>query len=210
MNRSPVEGAPWREPRNTGSWKQFGPKGFWAPDLGPVVGVDAIYKSWGFRQEPFAREHFFQAIYAFGRKNGRADYLGTFIRPASAFSSTLHVYGSGIDRINFFGFGNDTLKSEPDQHEVEQKNVALEPTLYYRPSRRATLFGGVDMRYSDSQESASSILGQTQPYGTGSFGSLGLRRGWSSTRAASPRPTTSGTWEPPLRPVRAPARRRAG
>ena len=34
VNRSPVEGAPWREPRNTGSWKQFGPKGFWAPDLG--------------------------------------------------------------------------------------------------------------------------------------------------------------------------------
>ena len=52
VNRSPVEGAPWREPRNTGSWKQFGPKGFWAPDLGPVVGLDATFKSWGFRQEP--------------------------------------------------------------------------------------------------------------------------------------------------------------
>jgi len=188
VNRSPVEGAPWREPRNTGSWKQFGPKGFWAPDLGPVVGVDATYKSWGFRQEPFAREHFFQAIYAFGRKNGRADYLGTFIRPASAFSSTLHVYGSGIDRINFFGFGNDTLKSEPDQHEVEQKNVALEPTLYYRPSRRATLFGGVDMRYSDSRESATSILGQTQPYGTGSFGSVGLRAGLELDSRGKPAP----------------------
>ncbi|HET6896972.1 MAG TPA: hypothetical protein VFK70_01440, partial [Vicinamibacteria bacterium] len=33
VNRSPVVGAPWREPRNTGSWQQFGPKAFWAPDL---------------------------------------------------------------------------------------------------------------------------------------------------------------------------------
>jgi hypothetical protein len=188
VNPSPVEGAPWREPRNTGSWRQFGPKGFWAPDLGAVVGVDATWKSWGFRQEPFAREHFFQAIYAAGRKNGRADYLGTFIRPASAFSSTLHVYGSGIDRINFFGFGNDTAKTEPEQHEVEQKNIAVEPTLYYRPSRRAMLFGGVDMRYSDSQESASSILGQTLPYGTGSFGSVGLRLGLELDSRGKPGP----------------------
>jgi hypothetical protein len=177
VNRHPVEGAPWREPRNTGSFKQFGPKAFWAPDLGAVVGLDATYKSWGFRQEPFGSEHFFQAIYSFQLKNGRADYLGTFIRPASAFSTTLHVYGSGIDRVNFFGFGNDTVDSEEERYRIEQKNVAVEPTLYYRPSPKATLFGGFDLRYAESNESAASILGQTQPYGTGQFGSLGLRLG---------------------------------
>jgi len=177
VNRSPVEGAPWREPRNTGSWQQFGPKAFWAPDLGAVVGLDASRKTWGFRQEPFASEHFFQAIYSFERKNGRTDYLGTFIRPASAFSTTLHVYGSGIDRVNFFGFGNDTPDSDGALHDIEQKNVAVEPTLYYRPSRRATFFGGVDLRYANSKESPGSILGETQPYGTGQFGSLGLRLG---------------------------------
>jgi hemolysin activation/secretion protein len=50
------------------------------------------------------------------------------------------------------------------------------------------LFGGVDMRYSDSQESASSILGQTQPYGTGSFGSLGLRAGLELDSRGKPAP----------------------
>ena len=193
MNRSPVEGAPWREPRNTGSWKQFGPKAFWAPDLGAVVGLDATYKSWGFRQEPFASEHFFQAIYSFEQKNARTDYLGTFIRPASAFSTSLHVYGSGIDRINFFGFGNDTPDSDEERHRIEQKNIAVEPTLYYRPSRKATLFGGVDLRYSDSKEAAGSILGLTRPYGTGPFGSFGLRLG--AELDSRGKPTSYNIWD---------------
>ena len=177
VNRFPVAGAPWLEPRNTGSWKQFSPKAFWAPDLGAVVGLAGSFKSWDFRKEPFASEHFFQAIYSFDKQNARGDYLGTFIRPASRLSTTLHIYGSGIDNVNFFGFGNDTPNSSDERHEIDQKNIAVEPTLYYRPSPRATFFGGVDVRYSSSHESEASILGVTQPYGTGQFGSMGLRLG---------------------------------
>ena len=62
--------------------------------------------------------------------------------------------------------------------------------------------GGIDLRYSNSHESEQTILGVTQPYGTGQFGSVGLRMGLELDSRARPRPTTSGTWEPPPRPGR--------
>jgi hypothetical protein len=204
VNPSPVDGAPWKEPRNTGSWKDFGPMAFWAPDLGFVVGGDATYKSWDFRKHPFSTQHLFQAVYASEKKNGPGRLSGHVHEPRLGLLEDASRLRVGHRPAELLRLRQRHPNADEELHEIDQKNVAVEPTLHYRPRPKVTLHGGADLRYSSSQESALSILGTTQPYGTGRFGSVGLRMGlefdsrgrapayniWDVGTATSPREIT--------------------
>jgi hypothetical protein len=194
-------GAPWWQPRSFGHWTV--PYGivWWTPDVEFLVGAGFTRTSWGFRSEPERMVQTVRAAFATGDTPGKVEYLGTVRRAASPLGLRLHAYASGIERVNFFGFGNDT-PDEPDRdrYRSDETEAFLNPSLLVAAGRHVEAALGADVRYSSSSQDAVTILGEAAPYGTGSFGSLGLRAELRLDTRARPRHSGLGLAEDVLGP----------
>jgi hypothetical protein len=178
VDRAPKDEGPWVLPRSWGHWTLPQTILGWAPDVDLLIGASFTRTAWGFRNEPNRSVQTYRAALATGRLPGKAEYIGTFRRPVSRLALGLHGYASSIERVNFFGFGNDTPEvTDRNLYKSDEISVYLGPSLRYEIGRRFETFVGADVRYSDTPEGDDTILGQTNPYGTGPFGSLGIRAG---------------------------------
>jgi len=178
VDPDPKEEGPWVQPRSWGHWTIPQTILWWKPDVDVLIGAGFTRTSWGFRNEPNRSVQTVRVALATGRLPGKAEYVGTFRRPVSRLALGLHGYASSIERINFFGFGNDTPEvTDRDLYKSDEIAALFSPTIRYELGRRFETFLGVDVRYSDTPEGDDTILGQTSPYGTGPFGSLGIRAG---------------------------------
>jgi hypothetical protein len=176
----PKEDTPWAEPRSWGHWTV--PQGIlgWVPDIGVVVGAGFTRTSWAFRSYPHRAVQTVRAAYGTGARSGKGEYIGRFRPAASRLSLGLHGYASGIERVNFFGFGNDTpTVTDRSRYKTDQSEVFLSPTVRWGSGSRFEVFLGGDVRYSDSPDDPSdgTLLGEVSPYGAGPFGSLVARGG---------------------------------
>jgi hypothetical protein len=172
------EEAPWVQARSWGHWTIPQTILWWKPDIDLLVGAGFTRTSWGFRNEPNRSVQTVRAAFSTGLLSGKGEYIGTFRRSASGLALGLHGYASGIERINFFGFGNDTPEvADRNVYKSDETAAYFSPSLRYEIGRRFETFVGVDVRYSETPEDADTILGRTNPYGTGRFGSLGIRAG---------------------------------
>jgi hypothetical protein len=178
-NPDPKEETPWVQPRSWGHWTVPHAILAWAPDVDLVIGAGFTRTSWGFRSHPNRSVQTVRAAFATGAMSGKAEYIGTLRPAASRFALGLHGYASGIERVNFFGFGNDTPpESDRNRYKSDETEVFLSPTLRHGTGRFEVFVGG-DIRRSDSPDDPSSgtILGEASPYGAGRFGSLAARAG---------------------------------
>jgi hypothetical protein len=176
----PSEDKPWVLPRSWGHWTVPQATVSWEPDLDLVVGGGFTRTSWGFRCEPNRTEQSVQLAVATRDLTGRAEYVGTFRPAASRLALGLQVLGSGMERTNFFGFGNDTPpESDRDRYRAQEDSVLVSPTLRYGDGHRFEAYLGGSVRHSNSPDEAGrgTILGEQAPYGTGSFGSLAVSAG---------------------------------
>src|SRR5262249_34332187 len=78
---------------------------------GVVLGGLGTLTRYGFRLEPFSDQTTFGAAYSTGINQPRFD-LATKIRTRSPVSILGFISYSGIDQVNFFGFGNQSLRDE--------------------------------------------------------------------------------------------------
>jgi hypothetical protein len=176
----PSEDRPWARPRSWGHWTV--PHAFvsWVPDLDLVVEAGFTRTSWGFRHHPNKTEQTVGGAVASRDLSVKAEYVGTFRRPASRFALGIRGLASGIERTNFYGFGNDT-SPEPDRerYRSDERTLLLSPTVRYGDGHRFDVFLGGEIRYSDSPDEPGSgtILGEQGPYGAGRFDSLAVRAG---------------------------------
>jgi hypothetical protein len=180
VDPDPREETPWVQPRSWGHWTIPHAILWWDPDLDLLIGAGFARTAWGFRNHPNRYVQTVRAALATGARSGKAEYVGTFRPAASRFALGLHGYASGIERVNFFGFGNDTPpESERSRFRSDETAVLFSPTLRYGSGPRFEVFLGGDFRRSDSPDDSSSgtILGEESPYGTGPFGSLAVRGG---------------------------------
>jgi hypothetical protein len=177
-NPTPVEEAPWIEPRSFGHWSTPEIIAGFSPDMGLVAGYGFTRKSWGFRTDPASSVQSLRAVVASGDTSGKVEYIGTFRRPASGLAFQLQTYGSGIDRINFFGYGNDSdLEASRGRYRTKEDLFIANSTLRFEAGTRFETFVGPEVRYSRSAEGPGTILGEQAPIGSGRFGLVALRGG---------------------------------
>ena len=179
VNPAPVKGAPWIEPRSFGHFSTMMPIVGYSPDAGVILGGSLTRIAWGFRTKNDASsEQTIRGAFATSDVSGRVDYSGTFRRPGSNVAFRAEAFASGIDRLNFFGYGNDTPE-ETDRDRYRTRNTVFyaAPALVIEQGRRFEAFVAPELRYSQSDTGPGSILGETAPIGTGDYGQIAVRGG---------------------------------
>ena len=81
---------------------------------------------------------------------------------------------SGIDRLNFFGFGNDTPDiEERDVYKVNQMLYRVTPTVNWSRGKDFEVLFGVGVQFSQEKDE-NSFIDLVRPYGWGDFAQLNL------------------------------------
>ena len=112
------------------------------------------------------------------------DYRGDFRHGALRLHTDLELRATGIEALNFYGFGNETgaetVQDESEVFRVNNRLVSLSPALALDTGWNGLgVHGGLELKYSDTEDDPERLIGMIRPYGTGGFGQLGLRLGFS-------------------------------
>jgi hypothetical protein len=180
--------------RNWGSWWR---PVVWTgvePDVGVFLGGGAVVYAYGFRKVPYKYRLTLRAGYALSAARGRAEV--ELFSPSLAYNlqGTMLVRASGIETLNFYGFGNGTPEVPDDVARLEQQQYQLVPSLtvlLVRPEGRAATtvlagaggapslalsFGPV-VKVSRTEADPEQVVGQVRPLGINTFAQVGLTAG---------------------------------
>ncbi|HEV2131439.1 MAG TPA: hypothetical protein VGR27_10075, partial [Longimicrobiaceae bacterium] len=150
----------------------------YSSEYGVVIGGGPTLYRYGFRQVPFASRISLRAAYATGAEAGALEFNGQFYRANSSTNLSVLARVSGVELARFYGFGNDAPATQPDVfYRVRQRQALIEPILNLAPARHLRLSVGPVIQHSDTYHEANTFIGETRPYGSGSFGQVGLRSG---------------------------------
>jgi hypothetical protein len=176
-NPSPEADRPWLEPRNYGHWTVPTAEVYWQPNQEFMLGGGFTRTSWGFRKYPWADMQSFTLLYSTGYNSVRASYSGQWRFREPSLLGTADVRFSGIENMNFYGFGNETPQIEDKAlYKTETNEYTAFPALSFRPSLTFELHVGVEAKVVQTK-GGDSLVEREQPYGTGKFGEAGLRAG---------------------------------
>ncbi len=149
-------------------------------DIGLFLGVGIISTGYGFRYFPYSDSHKIIVGYATFAGSGIFDYRGDFRKPNSSLSSTFSVLVSGLEFLQFYGFGNETsVETSEDFYKIRQRVVSLSPALHYAFSPSFDIYGGLQFKYHAAKKDHDTFLGQHQPYGYKNFGQVGFLLGFN-------------------------------
>jgi hypothetical protein len=162
-------------PRDWGQRWAVHPWGSFGPDMGALLGASAVHTAYAFRKYPFAARHLLRAGFATGPKTYRADYRGQFRRENSASYWELLLRASGIDVINFHGFGNEiAAPGDREFFRVTQDAFGVEPSMVFSLGTWSTLRVGPILKYVSTDNRPGRFLATLgNLYGTDEFGEVG-------------------------------------
>jgi hypothetical protein len=176
-NPAPEKDRPWLEPRNYGRWTVPMVQVYWEPNQAFMLGGGLTRTSWGFRKYPWANMQAFTLLYSTGYNSVRASYGGQWRLSDSALLGSVNLRFSGIENMNFYGFGNETPDvPEKTLHMTETNEYTVFPALRFRPSPAFELHVGAEAKVVQTK-GGDSLVEQEQVYGSGKFGEAGVRAG---------------------------------
>ena len=176
-NPAPEPDRPWLEPRNYGHWTVPMAQAWWQPNQALMVGGGVTRTAWGFHRYPWANMQSFTLLYSTGYTNVRATYLGQWRLSDTSLIGAVGARFSGIENMNFYGFGNETAEiDDKAQYKTETNEYSIFPALRFQPGKRFELHVGPEARVVQTK-GGDSLVEQQQEYGTGKFGELALRAG---------------------------------
>ncbi|HEY7505219.1 MAG TPA: hypothetical protein VH700_14035 [Gemmatimonadales bacterium] len=144
-----------------------------SPDVGLFIGTGALHTRYGFHRDPYAERYRVRAGWSTAAMSGKVDFAGTWIRENSKVRGRLLARLSGIEVLNFHGFGNETDAEGDDEFfEVEQLDLSVAPAIGV-PVGDAELTVGPLFRYFDTDIDEDRFLTRDE-YGAGMFGMFGL------------------------------------
>ncbi len=146
-------------------------------DRGLVVGIGIQQDRHGFLRYPYSSRLQLRAAWAFGRSQPILDYRHHFRGLFTNGGLKLRARFSGIDVVDFYGFGNETTQTAPSSFfEVDQKQLLVRAALSFGDGERRELsIGPVLKRTSSDTTGTATFVADTRPYGAGTFAQLGLQ-----------------------------------
>ncbi len=152
------------------TWFSYG------PDIGLFLGGGVAFYDYGFRKYPYASRIAVRAGYSFGANTGRIEFRANVPRRNSHTEWGVLARASGIETVRFFGYGNETESTEPDEfYRIEQRQLLLAPFITFGAYTKTSLSFGPVVEYLHTELDDERLVGQTVPYGTEPFGQVGVQ-----------------------------------
>ncbi len=174
------EKAPWIPPRD------WGRRNIWYPfiggnsDLGVLFILGWVSEGYGFRKDPYSDKHTVRIAYATNAGGFGGDYRGEFLRENSRSWSGLYVRASGLDFLNFYGFGNDTqAPDDEDFYQVKQSLYRFEPSYHFPLVGPVMAAIRAHATYAKTKLEANQFITEEHPYGADDFLQYGAGVGLS-------------------------------
>ena len=101
----------------------------YSSDLGVVIGTGVRLERYGFRKTPFSSAFDITGAYSVSKVTGRVAVAGRFNRANSPIFTTFRLRYSGLDVLDFYGFGNDTPSGGSRFHEVDHEAASFETAV---------------------------------------------------------------------------------
>jgi hypothetical protein len=161
----------YEPPRDWGWDLLFFPLLAYDSSRGLVLGATGVLSRYGFQLRPFRDLTTFDAAYSTATSQPRVD-LATRIRTRSPVTFLVFSSYSGMDQVNFFGFGNESIKDP-----VLQKRGFYQSTqqrVIVRPLVDVALAGPLHARAGGLFEHVSSVNRNTLAGQTPTFGPTSL------------------------------------
>jgi len=129
--RPPEPDRPRYEPfRDWGQDVLFFPQFSYDSNRGVVLGARALLTRFGFGLDPFSSQMNFGAAWATGVNRPRLEYAAQ-LRTRSPLTGLLYLAYSGLEVVNFFGLGNQTVINPAPSgfYNVKQEQLIVYPIL---------------------------------------------------------------------------------
>jgi hypothetical protein len=182
-----------KAPRDWGHLWRINPWFSYGSDIGFFFGGGPALYDFGFRQNPYASRLELRAGYSTGASRFRADFSGDFRFQNSGTHLLVKARASGIDVLRFFGFGNETSVSTPDDFfKVFQEQYSFSIGPAWQIGRAVTVWVAPVVRYSTTDLNRPTLIGQVRPYGSANFGMFGGEGGFEVDTRNVPAAATSG------------------
>ena len=189
------EETPWLEWRDWGSRTLPQYKLWWEPDPELLLAAGLAHQTWGFRKSPYSTLQAVQLQYSTGRNAFKFTYDGEFRRESSNVYWVVDSQASGLENLNYFGFGNETSSAPPEGgdesfYDADSDTYDLFLSNWWAPTRTLELYAGPDVKVTRTGQSG--FIGSDQPEGLGQFGQAGLKAGFDLDTRGHPRTGTLG------------------
>ncbi len=151
------------------------------PDEGLFLGGGPILYEFGFRTSPYVFRMELKAGFAFKPQKFKVNYLGEFYSLVNGPKITLHGFASGLEVLNFYGFGNETALDkdieDDDFYKVNQKEYLFDPQIEFLLNRNIDLSFGLSVKFNSTEKEENSLISQILPYGSKNFLLTGINIG---------------------------------
>ena len=199
---------PWLEWRDWGSRTLPQYKFWWEPDPAVMLAAGFTHQTWGFRKSPYASLQAVQLQYSTGRNAFKFSYDGEFRRENSNLYFVVDAQASGLENLNYFGFGNQSSSDVPEGsgdsfYDADSDTYELFLSSWWAPTRTLEFYAGPDVKLTDTAQSG--FIGSDQPTGLGQFGQVGVKAGFDLDTRGHPGPARSATSSAPTASPPAPA-----
>ncbi len=192
--------------RDWGTWTFMQRAATYSPTVGVLASVSITHHRYGFRRDPYSSRSLIRFDASINEQRPRLTYNGIFRRMSSTQLIDLKLLASGLELIRFHGFGNETSSdSGTSYYRVFQNLFRAEPAWVIPSGKHMTWSLGGLAQYTATHERARTFAGTLRPYGSGSYGEVGVRLGLrvdNTDLANAPtkgvRVTARGTLYPPL------------
>jgi len=147
-------------------------------DLGFLIGAGLSYERFGFRRLPYARKWSGTISYASKLQSFRLNAKHERTWENASRIGSVELLASGIETLNFYGFGNETPLPEDDSAADASRNVfQLLPAMTFRLARDWILKTGLLVEYSKTDDRPQTFAFNGDPLGTGEFWHGGIQAG---------------------------------
>ncbi|MGH7646208.1 MAG: hypothetical protein ACREMR_11555, partial [Gemmatimonadales bacterium] len=155
----------------------------YSSDLGLFLGGGFVYTRYGFRHVPWKARWMVRGGWAFGAQRGRVEATGeSRAFPGRSAIATLHLRASGIEALNFYGFGNETPDTgSTDFYKLRQQQYLVQPGLAFPVGRGepGRLWLAAVFKHARTEPEPGSFFATTGPYyGGGDFTQVGAEAGF--------------------------------
>jgi hypothetical protein len=158
--------------RDAGSWCAPITTASGGSAIGVTVQTGFVCRGYGFRRIPFGIEQTGNIGYTFGPGGVLGNYKASVRATGGSPIWTLNLSGTSSQYAWFYGIGNETPHHhDDDDFRARQSYFTAIPTVSFLPTERLTITVGPGLRYWDTERHPL-FFRETQPYGSGGFGTL--------------------------------------